>query len=120
MGLDRLVELIVDKKIWQQQSQTDVYIVWDKHVPVSTVMAISEQLRTDLPGVSIMMHLSEASFKSQFKKADKTGALFTLILGPDEMNQQLISVKAMQDRNVPQQQLSYQDVVSFLKQELGK
>ena len=119
MGLDRLVELIVDKQLWQAEAQTDVYIVWDKQVAVDKVMAISEQLRDDLPDITVMMHLSEASFKSQFKKADKVGAQFTLIMGPDEMEQQSISVKAMQDRNIPQQQLSYQDVVSFLKQHLG-
>ncbi|MFV0544444.1 MAG: histidine--tRNA ligase [Marinicella pacifica] len=120
MGVDRLVELIVEKNIWQPPAQTDVYVVWDKQVGVDQVMAISEQLRSDIPGVSVMMHLTAASFKSQFKKADKAGARFTLILGPDEMAQQQISVKAMQDRNVPQQQLSYSDMVSFLKQQLSE
>lgn len=120
MGVDRLVELIVEKNIWQPPAQTDVYVVWDKQVGVDQVMAISEQLRSDLPGVSVMMHLTAASFKSQFKKADKAGARFTLILGPDEMAQQQISVKTMQDRNVPQQQLSYSDMVSFLKQQLSE
>lgn len=119
MGLDRLVELIVDKNLWQPREQTDIYVVWDKNVPVAKVMAITEQLRHDLPDDSVMMHLSAASFKSQFKKADKTGAQFTLILGPDEMQQQVISVKAMQDPTIPQQQLCYADVVSFLKQQLG-
>ncbi len=120
MGLDRLVELIVDKQLWQADAQTDVYVVWDKQVAVDQVMALCEQIRNDLPEITLMMHLTEASFKSQFKKADKAGAQFTLILGPDEMDKQLISVKAMQDRNVPQQQLSYQDVVSFLTQQLGQ
>jgi len=120
MGVDRLVELIVEKNIWQPPAQTDVYVVWDKQVGVDQVMAISEQLRSDIPGVSVMMHLTAASFKSQFKKADKAGARFTLILGPDEMAQQQISVKTMQDRNVPQQQLSYSDMVSFLKQQLSE
>lgn len=120
MGLDRLVELIVDKQLWQPQAQTDIYIVWDKEVSVNKVMSMVEQLRNDLPHVTAMMHLDKASFKSQFKKADKAGAQFALILGPDEMASQLISVKAMQDRNVSQQQLSYQDVISFLKQHLGE
>lgn len=120
MGLDRLVELIVDKQLWQPQAQTDIYIVWDKEVSVNKVMSMVEQLRNDLPHVTAIMHLDKASFKSQFKKADKAGARFALILGPDEMASQLISVKAMQDRNVSQQQLSYQDVISFLKQHLGE
>ncbi len=120
MGLDRLVELIIEKQLWQPQPQTDVFIVWDKQVGADQVMAISEQLRTDLPEISVMMHLTTASFKSQFKKADKAGARYTLIIGPDEMAQQQISVKAMQDRNVPQQQLSYPDMVSFLKQQLSE
>lgn len=118
MGLDRLVELIVDKNLWQPDPLTDIYVVWDKQVEVDKVMAITEQLRHDLPTLTIMMHLGSASFKSQFKKADKTGAQFALIFGPEEMSQQLISVKAMQDRNLPQQQLSYPAVVSFLKQQL--
>lgn len=119
MGIDRLVELIIDKQLWQPEALTDVYVVWDKQLPVDKVMAICEQLRSDLPKLTLMMHLGTASFKSQFKKADKAGARFTLIFGPDEMEKHLISVKAMQDRNLPQQQLSYQDVVLFLQQQLG-
>jgi histidyl-tRNA synthetase len=35
--------------------------------------------------------------KSQFKKADASGARFALIFGPDELAQQLVTVKALRD-----------------------
>lgn len=118
MGLDRLVELIVDKNLWQASSQSDIYMVWDKQVDEKNVLALCEQIRSDIPGVSLTMHLGAASFKSQFKKADKLGAQFALILGPDEMAADMITVKAMQKRDIAQQQMSYADMVSFLIKQL--
>lgn len=118
MGLDRLVELIVDKNLWQASSQSDIYMVWDKQVDEKNVLALCEQIRSDIPGVSLTMQLGAASFKSQFKKADKLGAQFALILGPDEMAADMITVKAMQKRDIAQQQMSYADMVSFLIKQL--
>ncbi|TDR16843.1 histidine--tRNA ligase [Marinicella litoralis] len=114
MGVDRLVELILDHDLWQAESQTDVYLIKDKNIDAKTVLKLSEDIRKDLPGLKLMVNMGSASFKSQFKKADKTQAKFAIILGEEELANGNFSVKALQDRSMGQQQLSYQEMVSLL------
>ena len=52
------------------------------------------------------MNAGAGSFKSQFKKADKSGALFALILGEDELAQQVVGLKPLRD-NGEQQHISW-------------
>ncbi len=114
MGVDRLVELIVDQQLWQHESQTDVYLIRDKVIPASDAMKLAEKIRQSVPGLKMMVNMGAASFKSQFKKADKSGAKFAIILGEAEMAAGDFSVKALQDRDFGQQQLSYEQMVSIL------
>ena len=114
MGVDRLVELIQDNNLWQADSQTDVYLIKDKNIPAKEVMQLSESIRKDVPGLRLMVNMGSASFKSQFKKADKSKAKFAIILGEEELASGNYSIKALQDRSIGQQQLSYQEMVSML------
>ena len=57
-------------------------------------------------GFSIVCRVCAGSFKSQFKKADKSGALFALILGEDELAQQVVGLKPLRD-NGEQQHISW-------------
>lgn len=114
MGVDRLVELISEQGLMQPSRQTDVYFIKDKHVAAKEALKITEAIRQDVPGLQMMVNMGQASFKSQFKKADKSAAIFAIILGEEELETGKYSVKALQDRNFGQQQLSYQELVSFL------
>jgi histidyl-tRNA synthetase len=68
------------------------------------VLNYIRQLR-DL-GVNVQMHAGAGdgvgSMKSQFKKADSSGAQFALIFGPDELAQNMVSVKSLRDGGVAQ------------------
>ena len=118
MGVDRLVELVLDHNLWEQQAQTEVYMIRDKAIPDAAIMPLAERLRSDLPGLKLVVNMGQASFKSQFKKADKSGAQFAIIMGEKEMDEQVYSLKALQDREFGQQQLSYPELVSVLKKHL--
>ncbi len=118
MGVDRLVELVIEHQLWQQPNQADVYLIRDKAIPDAAAMQLSETLRADVPGLNLMVNMGAASFKSQFKKADKSGAKFAIILGQEEYEQQIFSIKALQDRTFGQQQMSYAELVSLLSQKL--
>lgn len=118
MGLDRLVELIQEHQLWQAEGLTDVYLVRDKAVPVPAVMNLTEQLRRAIPGLKLTVSMGQASFKSQFKKADKSGAEFAIIIGQEEHESQMFSIKALHDRNMAQQQLSFSALVEFLQHQL--
>lgn len=73
-------------------------------------LKLSETLRSHQ--VEVAMPLDETSFKSQFKKADKTHAQWTIILGEDEVSQGVCGLKNMQTSE--QQAMPLDDVVDFL------
>lgn len=116
MGVDRLVELILDHDLWQYEPQTQVYLIRDKQVSDAKVIAMTEQIRDELPELKMTVNMGQASFKSQFKKADKSGAQFAIIIGEEEMNQGVFSLKALHDRDFGQKQFSFAELVEFLHQ----
>jgi histidyl-tRNA synthetase len=68
-------------------------------------------------GVSVQMHagsdLGMGSMKSQFKKADASGARFALVFGADELAAGKVAVKALRDADATQQTRSLSDVASW-------
>ena len=58
-------------------------------------MSLAEQLRDAIPGVRLQVNAGAGSFKSQFKKADKSGALYALILGEDELQSKTVAIKPL-------------------------
>ena len=54
---------------------------------------LAEQLRNEIVGLRLMSHCGGGSFKSQMKKADKSGARIALIMGDDEIANQQITVQ---------------------------
>lgn len=60
-------------------------------------LALAEQLRDALPGLRLLVNAGGGSFKSQFKKADKSGARFALILGDDELARRVVGCKPLRD-----------------------
>ena len=61
------------------------------------------------------MHAGGGSFKSQFKKADKSAALYALVLGESEVEQQQIGLKPLRTEE-EQENLSWQDLPARLAQ----
>src|SRR5690606_25593913 len=86
MGVERLVLLIetLDKVPAELARQVDVYLAAFGEAAELAALKLSEQLRDAVPGLRLVVNAGAGSFKSQLKKADKSGALFALILGEDE------------------------------------
>ena len=72
-------------------------------------------------GFNVQIHLSSASMKSQFKKADKSGARYALILGADELQNDQVSVKLLRGELGDDKQLILKrtDVLSWLREQHG-
>jgi histidyl-tRNA synthetase len=81
-------------------------------------LIFAEQLRDALPQLKLQVHCGGGSFKSQFKKADKSGAEFALILGEDEVKRGEVAVKNLRVEQA-QQNLSYQEAIAFLQKSLN-
>jgi histidyl-tRNA synthetase len=108
IGLERLVLLIDTLQQDKQSTETDIYIVADENA-VNQALLVAETLRNTFTKYRILTHCGGGSFKSQMKKADKTGAIIALLLGQDEIDQQTITVKWLQkgeQLSLPQTELS--------------
>ena len=86
IGIERLLLLIetLGKVPAELSRQVDVYLVTLGAETQQPAIRLAEQLRDALPGLRLVVHCGGGSFKSQFKKADKSGALYALILGEEE------------------------------------
>ncbi|KKO02058.1 hypothetical protein LCGC14_0109190 [marine sediment metagenome] len=117
MGMERLLLLIetLGKVPAELARQVDLYLVMLGDAAVSAGFQLAEQLRDALPGVRLVVHCGGGSFKSQFKKADKSGALYALILGEDEAAAQQIGLKPLRDRT-EQENIPWQALPGRLKQ----
>ncbi len=108
MGIERLVLLLetLEQVPSDIARQVDVYFCAFGEAAELQALMLAEQLRDRLPALRLQMNAGAGSFKSQFKKADKSGALFALILGEDELAQQVVGLKPLRD-NGEQQHISW-------------
>jgi histidyl-tRNA synthetase len=111
MGVERLVLLLDELGVVPDSvGQTvDVYLVAVGNVDSHTLV-LAEKLRTACPTIRLQTNCGGGSFKSQMKKADKSGAAVALILGDDEAANKTVGVKLLrQDKaqeTVGQEQLA--------------
>ena len=80
---------------------------------VAPAMQLAEQLRDSSTALKIEVHCGGGSFKSQMKKADKSGANLAVILGEDERSTGTVGVKFLREER-PQESVKEQDLVEFL------
>jgi histidyl-tRNA synthetase len=97
LGMERLLLLLEEVKVLPPAQDADAFAVVMAGVPLATVMTTLETLRTH--GVNVLLNPAgkdgPASAKSQFKKADASGARFALVFGPDEVARGEVSVKPL-------------------------
>ncbi len=96
MGQERIVALMELADI-PAGSDLHAYFVLAGDLAKREGMAMAERLRTSIPGLNLVCNAGSGSFKSQFKRADRSGAALALILGEDEVSQQQISVKYLRE-----------------------
>jgi len=108
IGLERVFLLMQEYGV-EAESRPDAYLVNVGELAEATAPAIAETLRD--AGLSVVLHAGGGSFKSQMKKADRSGARYSLILGDDECQSQTIAVKPMLGEG-EQMKLSIQDAIN--------
>ena len=114
IGLERLVALLEATQSLPDIKQTDAYLVAVGEQAMAQAPLLTERLRDELPGIKLISHCGGGSFKSQFKRADRSGARWTLILGDDEVSSQTIGIKTMETGE--QQTIRWAELPSFLSQ----
>ncbi|WP_374415652.1 histidine--tRNA ligase [Ectopseudomonas oleovorans] len=99
MGVERLVLLLETLQLLPADLNraADVYICAFGEAAELAALALVERLRDELPGLRLLLNSGGGSFKSQFKKADKSGARYALILGDDELAGRVVGCKPLRD-----------------------
>ncbi len=115
MGLERLVLLVqeVNKNI-TVPSAVDIYVVFSGEGTTLAAFRVAEKIRTELPHLRVMTHCSGGKFQKQFKRADKVGARFALVIGESEVQADQVVVKDLSGA-AEQQTISAVELIDYLK-----
>jgi len=93
MGIERMLLLLEEVGVLPAPPVPHAYAIVPSAKGLPQVMVALEALRN--AGVQVVLHPGQSSMKSQFKKADASGAAFALIFGEDELAQGLVAVKPL-------------------------
>jgi len=108
IGIERLLELMRECDVQVGDTGCDVYVVHQGATAASLAFQSAEALRT--AGLEVILHASGGSFKSQFKRADASGAAYAVVIGEDEAAQGIAMVKSLRGPAGEQGQGSQQPV----------
>ncbi|MEG2046826.1 MAG: histidine--tRNA ligase, partial [Comamonas sp.] len=118
MGIERVLEVLKEVGAEIPQPAADVYAIIPDASALPVVFQTVQKLRA--AGVAVQMHAAAGgsaegmgSMKSQFKKADASGARFALIFGGDELAQGKVTVKSLRDGEGQQVQQSLAEVAQW-------
>ena len=111
LGMERLLELLKTQGVHAAPTAPLAFaVVTDKHFLPDALRTL-EQLRG--AGLAVQLHASAdgamASMKSQFKKADASGARYALVFGADEMAGGKLSIKDLRNASTPQRTVAMAD-----------
>ena len=95
LGIERLMLLLEAIGVDHAADAPDAYAIVPDVTRAPQVMVVLEALRG--AGVNVVMHAGGGSMKSQFKRADASGARHALVFGADELAQGMVSVKSLRD-----------------------
>jgi histidyl-tRNA synthetase len=110
IGIERIILLLEDMGVILQ-NEPNIYLVNLGDAAEKYALKLSETLRSH--GLKVVLNSGGSSFKSQMKRADKSGAAFAVILGDDEMKEGVAQVKSLRVENV-QSKISLDELALFL------
>ncbi len=116
-GMERLLDLLKEQNLLPAETAPDAYAIVPDAAAMPQVLKALQQLRAT--GLRIQMHASATaepgSMKSQFKKADASGARYALIFGADELAQNCVMLKHLRDGSGQQTLQPLADISSWAK-----
>lgn len=99
LGIERLVLLLEELELIPDSvnETIDVYLTAVGDQAARLALPLAEQLRDALPSLRLQLHCGGGSFKSQIKKADRSGARIALMLGEDECINETVGIKYLRE-----------------------
>jgi histidyl-tRNA synthetase len=117
MGVERLVALLEEVDSTPREQLLHAYLVLVGAEPQRQGVVLAEKLRNGIPGLQLLTHCGGGSFKSQFKKADRSGALVAVVIGEDELARGVAGVKYLR-QEAEQQEIALEALADFLQREV--
>jgi histidyl-tRNA synthetase len=121
IGMERLMDLWGQYQPESPKPECAIYFVHQGDAAQRRAALMAESLRD--AGISTLVHAGSGSFKSQFKRADASGAQIAVILGGDELASGAASVKMLrhdgQSDALAQQHVPLENLVAFLKDKVN-
>lgn len=94
LGVERILALAGNAAA---ETPPHAYVVIADESILPAAFGLAERLRGELPHLRLTLHCGGGSFKSQFRKADKSGAEIALVLGPDEIRDGTATIKPLRE-----------------------
>src|SRR5690606_5016678 len=101
IGMERLLDLCSQVGESEPRPECQVYLIHQGEAAQRRIALLAEELRD--AGLRVIVHAGSAGFKSQFKRADASGAKAAVILGDDELASGRASVKWLREADAGEQ-----------------
>ncbi len=99
IGLERLLLLLKHQDQLSLESALDIYFICQSESATQEAIMLRENLKSDYPELRIKINLGLESLSSQFKKADKSGASIAIIIGEEELEKKMFSLKNLRSKS---------------------
>ena len=117
LGVERVLELLKEQSASESMIALDAYVIVTDPQAYVPLMPVLNGLRS--LGLNLQMHaaaqsgaaqqVSLGSMKSQFKKADASGAHWALVVGSEEIASRSLTIKALRNPSLAQETRSWAD-----------
>ena len=120
MGVERLILLLETLEVIPAEvmQTVDFYVCGMGDGAAQASLLLSDKIRAEQPWLRVQTHCGGGSFKSQMKKADKSGALYALLLGESEIEAGQVTVKDLRG-GTEQQTIDQATLVQWLTDNLS-
>jgi histidyl-tRNA synthetase len=103
MGQERIVLLLEKRAAEHRRDRPQVYLVSVGERTDILGLQLAERLRDSWPGLRLQFNLGGGNFKTQFKRADKSGARYALVLGEDEAARGIVAIKNLREEQAQEE-----------------
>jgi len=120
MGMERIALLVRQTEHNHSgEMAPHAYLITDGEESFLVGLKLANYLRSKVPSLKLILHCGGGNLKNQFKKADKSGALYAIIIGEHERKTRSVSIKSLRE-DVPQQSLYQDELAEYLKLQITK
>jgi histidyl-tRNA synthetase len=120
IGMERTILLLQETKSKaKEETALHAYMISDSDAAFEASLKLAAYLRAKAPSLHLVLHCGGGSIKNQFKKADKSGALYAIIIGEHELKTRSASLKSLRE-DIPQQTLYQDELAEYLKLKISR